>query len=148
MAEEQAQEQTQEEKGLVSEGVVEIEASTPADKVPYEIELPEEADGRVSASFNFPVGGSLQEDIEMYGEDTVRDFWLRQAVVKGQSAIRRELQNGTHPNDIAETLSGWRPDVTHTASRDPKASVMQNYKKLSDEERAEMLAILSELAGQ
>jgi hypothetical protein len=138
MAEEQA---TQEQAN--SELVV-VEASTPADKVPYEIELPEDAEGRVSASFNFPIGKDLQEDIEMYGAETIRDLWLRQAVVKGQSAIRRELQNGTHPGDIPEQLSGWRPDITHTTTKDPKTSIKQEFKKLSAEERAEILAMLEE----
>lgn len=127
--------------------VVVVEASTPVDKVPYEIELPEDAEGRVSASFNFSVGENLDEDVEMYGEDTVRDLWLRQAVVKAQSAIRRELQNGTHPEDIAEQLGGWRPDITHTTTKDPKTSIKQDFKKLSGEERAELLALLEAEAG-
>lgn len=121
---------------------VEIEASTNADKTPF-AEAADE-DGRVSAQFNFKVGGSLQEDIEMFGEDVVREHWLRSATVKGQSAIRRELENGTHPDDIAEQLGDWRPDVTHTTKKDPKAAIISNYNKLSDEEKAQLIAQLEE----
>lgn len=136
----------EQEEATQEQNVVEVKASTPVDKVPYEIELPEDAEGRVEAKFTFPIGSSIEEDVEMYGEEIVRDLWLRQAVVKAQSAIRRELQNGTHPDDIAEQLSGWRPDIQHTVEKDPRTSIKQDFKKLSPEERAELLAILEEEA--
>lgn len=126
---------------------VEVEATTSADKVPNGEEVANQ-DGRVEGTFNFAVGGSLQEDIEMFGEDIVREFWLRSAVIKGQSAIRRELESGTHPDDIAEQLADWRPDVQHTASKDPKASVMQNFQKLPKDEKEQLLAQLREQAGE
>ena len=125
---------------------IEVEASTKADDVPQGEEFADE-DGRVEAGFNFKVGASLEEDIEMYGEETVRDMWLRSATVKAQSAIRRELKNGTHPDDIPETLSDWRPDVQHTVQKDPKSSIMSNYKNLSPEEKQELLAELQSQAN-
>lgn len=97
---------------------------------------------RLEGKFNFVVGDGIQEDIEMFGEELVRDMWLRSAVVKGQAAIRRELENGVHPDDIADALSDWRPDVTHTSSKDPKKTIMQKFAGLSEEERAEVLAAL------
>ncbi len=146
MSEENTPIEQKEGKDLVTDGFLRIEASTPADKVPYEIELPEDAGGRVTAGFDFPVGENIEEDIEMYGEETVRDLWLRQLVVKAQAGIRRELSNGTHPNDIAEAMSGWRPDVQHTVKKDPKASIKSDFSKLSPEEKAELLALLSQQA--
>ncbi len=143
-----AAQQEEQDKSLITNGFVKIEASTPKDKVPFEIELPEDAGGRVTAGFEFAVGKDIQEDIEMYGEETVRDLWLRQLVVKAQAGIRRELTNGTHPDDMAEAMSGWRPDVQHTTKRDPKTSIKADFKKLSPEERAELLAILEEQAAQ
>lgn len=141
------QTETQDETQQDQEGqsFVEVEATTSPEKVPEGEEVAN-SDGRVKGEFNFSVGGSLQEDIEMFGEDIVREFWLRSAVIKGQSAIRRELESGTHPDDIAETLADWRPDVQHTSQKDPKASVMQNFNKLSDEEKKELLGQLSEQA--
>jgi hypothetical protein len=135
------------EQEAVQQNIIEIEATTPAEKVPFEIELPEDANGRVTAGFKFPVGASLAEDVEMYGEETVRDLWLRQCVVKAQSAIRRELENGTHPQDMQEALSGWRPDIQHTSAKDPKASIKSNFAKLGKEEQEALLAMLMEQAG-
>lgn len=117
---------------------VEVEASA---KDPH---APEDSGERVEGSFNFQVGESLAEDIEMYGEDTVREMWLRAATVKGQSAIRSELESGTHSDDVAEQLATWRPDVTHTAKKDPKTAILSNWKNLSEEEREAILADLAE----
>lgn len=144
MADEQAQEPQEQEETAQGNFLV-IEASTGADDVPNGENWADE-DGRVEASFNFAVGESLQEDIELFGEDVVRDMAHRSIVIKAQSAIRRELKNGTPPNDIPEALSDWRPDVQHTVSKDPKTSIMSNYKNLSAEDKAEMLALLQEEA--
>lgn len=141
---EQDQEQSQEvQEGKNSNKYVEVEATTSPEKVPEGEEVANQ-EGRVAGEFKFAVGENLQEDIEIFGEEIVREFWLRSAVIKGQSAIRRELESGTHPDDIAEVLADWRPDVQHTAQKDPKASVMQNFNKLTDEEKQELLGQLSE----
>lgn len=97
---------------------------------------------RLEGRFNFQIGENIQEDIEMFGEDVIRDMWTRAATVKAQAAIRRELENGTHPDDIPEALSDWRPDVQHTTQKDPKLTIKQKFAQLSDEERAEVLAAL------
>jgi len=110
---------------------------------------PEDSNERLEGQFNFSVGENIQEDVEMFGEDTVRDMWLRQAVVKAQAAVRREIENGTHPDDIPEALSDWRPDVQHTGKKDPKLEIRTKFKSLPAEEREALLAeIRAELAGE
>lgn len=143
MAENEAQTQEVQED---NDKVVEITATTPVGNTPFPDEAANE-DGRVEGTFLFTVGESLQEDIEMFGEETVRNFWLRQATVKGQSDIRRELQNGTPPEDIGEVFATWRPDVTHAAKKDPKASIMSDFRKLPKGEREAILNALEEQAG-
>lgn len=102
----------------------------------------EDQEERIEATFSFTIGETLAEDIEMFGEEVVRDMWLRAAVVKGQAAVRRELENGTHPDDVQEALSDWRPDIQHTTKKDPKLTIKQKFASLSDEEKAEVLAAL------
>lgn len=143
MAEQVEQEQAvdnEESKGQA--GYIEIQATA---KDPES----EEDGARIEGSFNFPVGADLAEDAEIYGEETVRELWLRGLTVKAQAAIRREIENGTHPDDLEDVLGGgnWRPDATHTTKKDPKTSIMADYKKLSPEERAELLRQLEEQAG-
>lgn len=141
MAEEDVATQEQEDQ-QGNAGYIEIKASA---KDPNN---PEDEEARIEGSFNFPVGADLNEDAEIYGEETVRDLWLRGLTVKAQAAVRRELENGTHPDDLEDILGGgnWRPDATHTTKKDPKASIMSDYKRLSPEERAELLRQLEEQA--
>lgn len=105
---------------------------------------PEDSNERVEGAFQFVVGADLAEDIQKFGEDTVREMWIRGAVIKAQGAVRTELGSGTHPDDIPEQLADWRPDVTHTAKKDPKTSILANWSKMSDEEKAEVLAAIEE----
>lgn len=135
------------EEQELAPGQVLVEASTKADKVPNGDDLADE-DGRVASSFIFNAGATTEEAVEMFGEDTVYDHYVRNATVKAQAAVRRELEAGTHPDDIPEQLAGWRPDVTHTATKDPKSNILSNYGKLTDEDKQAMLAQLQEQLGE
>lgn len=105
---------------------------------------PEGAEERVEGSIDFEVGNNVNEAVEKFGEELIFEFFKRALIVKAQAAIRREIENGTHPNDLQQVLGTWDPAQTHTVRRDPKSSILKDFSALSEEERMEILNALRE----
>lgn len=97
---------------------------------------------RVEGSIQYEVGENLQEATGKFGEDLVFDLFKRALSVKAQAAIRREIENGSHPDDLQQILGSWDPAQTHTVRKDPKSSILKDFASLSEEEKMEVLESL------
>ena len=96
--------------------------------------------GDLEAVVNYDLGANLTEAVEKFTEEVVYNLYIGQAVVRIQQGLRNCLEKGIDPQKwISEYKLGSRgPSV----SADPKASIMANFAKMSDEEKAEILAQL------
>ena len=103
---------------------------------------PADSEERVEGSIDFEVGKNLKEAQDKFGNELVYEFFKRALVVKAQGAIRRELENGTHPDDLQSILGNWDPASTHTVRKDPKSSILKDFSSLSEEEKMEVLEAL------
>lgn len=99
---------------------------------------------RVEGSIQYDVGENLQEATSKFGEELVHDLFKRALTVKVQAAIRREIENGAHPDDLQQILGSWDPSQTHTVRKDPKSSILKDFASLSEEEKMEILEALRE----
>jgi len=105
----------------------------------------EDEDGntyKVSGTVNWDPGANAAEAIEKFGDETVYDFFIRSANVKLQSQIRARLVDGATQDQLDVEFTDWRPDVDRSPTRDPKSSILSNFNKLDEDERAAIIAML------
>lgn len=103
---------------------------------------------KLSASFDWSYGETVEDSIEMFGGDVVQDHFVRSAVIKAQSTIRSLLVKGWDEESIASFMSeNFTPDgrVSVEAKRDPVAAFEAHLAHLSPEERQ---AVLAKVLGQ
>lgn len=114
-------------------------------------------DEKVEASIEIFPGDDLTSAVEMYGEDTVYDDYLRSVTRRAQNAVRsslnKHLENGVAPeevpNAVANELADWRPDSDRRPSRkSPEENILSNFSSLPPEKRQEILARLQAAASE
>lgn len=106
-------------------GVIEVSAKAP--KVGKE------------ATINYDFGENLDEMISFFGVEVTFSQARSQMKVGCQAAIRRFLEAGKDPNDVATM---WKPGVQMERIVDPIASALKKFASMNDEEKAKFLADL------
>jgi len=91
---------------------------------------------------------SMEEAVEMYGEETVQDLFWRQFDVKAQGAARSLLKRGFSSERIEKEMSKWRPDVTRRTSGGPDRSLEDQFEDLDTDAQEELLEKLASKAQQ
>ena len=61
-----------------------------------------------------------------------------------QAGIRGRLEQGADQAAIEKEFGNWRPDLERQVVRDPKQAILNNFNKLTAEERE---ALIAELRG-
>lgn len=131
MAEEQETAQAQEEANDPRPGYIRIE--TGSTKHP---DAAESEDGRVAATIGVFVGENLQEAVDKYGEDFVRDNFIRSVVVATQGKVRRELDSGVPINTVEDNLDDLDPTEQRASVTDPQAQAMKALQRMTPEQKA------------
>lgn len=126
------QEEAKQEQQETVDGVMTIKATG----------KPEGAEERVEGSFDMEIGKNIKEAKDKFGEELVYDLFKRALAVKAQAAIRREIENETHPDDLQQILGNWDPSQTHTVRKDPKQNILKDFASLPEAERQEILDAL------
>lgn len=89
-------------------------------------------------------GLSLEELIEKYGEEKIKELAVAQFVVKFQAAIRTMAENGRADEDIAQTMSTWKPgDKISEEKLTTEQKILKNFGNMTPEQRAELMAKLA-----
>jgi len=98
------------------------------------------------ATISVDFGDSLQEAVEMFGEDVVFSNFKASAKITAQAAMRRYIESGLNADQIAEKMDTWKPGVALERVIDPIKALMGKWAKMSPEEKKELLTALKEAA--
>jgi len=91
---------------------------------------------------------TMDEAVEMYGEDTVQELFWRSFDVKAQGAARSLLKRGFSPEQVQEEMADWRPDVTRRTTSSADRSLEDQFEDLAADEQEELLEKLAQKAQQ
>lgn len=128
MAKEEAKVETPKEEKPAFDGNLQINVSST------------KKDGQFTVTY--PVGKTLADAVEKFGEDDVFSRFCAALTVTVQGVTRNWWVKGKTPEEIQKMLETWKPGIISMIARDPKASIIANFGKLSEKERAEILAEL------
>jgi hypothetical protein len=96
-----------------------------------------------SATVNYDFGDTLQDAIDLCGEEVVMSNYTAHSKVALQSIIRTKLKAGQTPEQVAEFVSTWKPGmVIERTAVDPKVAFKAAFDAASNEKKAAMLAEL------
>jgi len=100
-----------------------------------------------SVSFEYEFGSSLDQAVELFGEDIVWAYTLRALVIASQGHARGLIKSGKSADEIRTSLETWKPGAPRI-SRSPEERVRELMDKMSPEDRAAILSELQELKGE
>jgi len=113
---------------------------------------------RIELEFNF--GVTLQEAVELYGEEVVFSAYVASAKVDAQALVRRYLKQNVPAvegvsterpytdEEIAAKLANWKPGVkTDRGTTSVADQAEKILGKMTDVQKAEFLKKLQEMAG-
>lgn len=101
-----------------------------------------EVDGEeqhVTAKVFYDAGSNLDDAVDKYGEDLVFGLYKSEMFKKLKSAIRRELNSGTPPDQVPDRLSNWRPDKPHHVAKNPEQAGLDAFDQMTPEQQQEHL---------
>lgn len=85
---------------------------------------------------------SLDELKEAFGEEPVCAAAIAQLRVKYQAAVRSLAEAGKSDEEIASTMSTWKPGDKLGLGGDPTANILKNFGNMSPEQQAQIIAQL------
>lgn len=91
---------------------------------------------------DYEFGDTLQDAVGMFGEEVVLSSYKRSQVITYQNAVRRMLEAGKTNEEIDKAMEAWKPGVAMERTSDPIAALMSKWSKLTDEQKAEIIAKL------
>jgi hypothetical protein len=87
-------------------------------------------------------GSTLDESVELFGEEVVHSVFVAQAKVKAQSFVRSKLESGATDDEIQAALDEWKLGVVKRSGKTKEEKALDAIQKLSPEEKAELIARL------
>jgi len=94
-------------------------------------------DQKASATWN--PGSSIDEAVELYGEEVVFSYFKAHGTRNLQNSIRSILAGGGDQDKVTEALADWKPGVTRRVSADPTAKFIKAFGNMDPEAQAQML---------
>ena len=97
----------------------------------------DEATGKqkvLTASMHYDFGETLQESVDLFGENVVHSAFASDARISLQGLIRGALDRGEDPEGIATRLASWKPGVTMPRISDPVAALKAQFDACGTEE--------------
>ena len=95
----------------------------------------------VTLEFNF--GKDLQEAVKLYGESVVYEYYVGEAKIIFQNAVRQLIAAGKTQAEIAEKMKTWKPGVKAVRGKSPLEKVTGLLAKLTPEQKAAVKAALA-----
>ena len=94
-------------------------------------------DQKASAQWN--PGASLDEAVEMYGEEIVFSYFKSHGTRNLQNSIRSILASGKTAEEVAKELADWKPGISRRVSADPVGKFIKAFGNMEPEAQASML---------
>lgn len=101
---------------------------------------------------NYDFGTNLDEAVDKFGAETVFNCFKDAAVIKLQALLRRKLtaalvgdkdgKTTDLPEDVQELVADWKPSASGTTRKSAAEKVETIIGKMSEEERAALIAKL------
>ena len=89
-------------------------------------------------TFPLIVGDDVNEDIELYGEDIVHNYFVAKLVISAQDIPRSMMKQGKTDNEIIEAMKSWKPKLGR--QKKSKVEVVEELlEKMTEEEKREFL---------
>lgn len=89
------------------------------------------------ATIVYPIGETLEDNVEKFGEEVVNSIFIQQLVVKVQAGARTALENG---KDAQLWANGYVPgQKAPSIAADPKAAARAALARMSEEERLQLI---------
>ena len=96
--------------------------------------------GHVVVQYDF--GGDLDGAVKKYGGEIVYAYFKANGVVCLQDVIRSGIKAEKSQKEIQALASAWTPGIKRRG-RSKSEKMREDFQKLSDDERAELLASLT-----
>ena len=94
------------------------------------------------------LGDTIQEAVELYGEEAVLKRYLRQCVADIRNTARGLFKNNTNAEQTAQRLEEWAPNVSLARPKmDAKARVIKQFQGMDPEAKKAFLKALQEEVG-
>ena len=104
-------------------------------------------DGKI-ASIIYDFGGTLKAAVALFTAEVIYTQFVAAAKVTAQSAMRRMIEKGIDPADIATKMAGWKPGIAMTREGgDPGTAMLAKFGTLSPEEQNAYLDSLRKVAA-
>ena len=96
------------------------------------------------ASAMVDFGEDLEDAITKFGESVVFSKYVAEAKIDAQAAIRRYIDAGKNPDEIAALMKEWKPGVTVKRAKDPTAAFKAKFAAMTPEEQAKAIQELKD----
>jgi hypothetical protein len=96
----------------------------------------------VEAEYDFG-DGTLKGLVEKFGEDVIYSRAMSALVIDVQALMRRQIEAKDYSLDkLRKAVAEWKPTVSNGVRRSATEKIEDTVAKMSDEQRAELLARL------
>jgi len=95
--------------------------------------------GDVTAEASWNPGATIEEALDLYGEEIVFGYFKAHGTRNLQNSIRSILAGGGDQAKVTETLKDWKPGVTRRATADPVGKFIKAFGNMDEAQQAEML---------
>lgn len=90
----------------------------------------------------FDFGANMEEAADKYGDEIVFSYYKANATVCIQDVIRSGIKAGKSAQEIQKAVSAWVPGIKRRG-KSKSEKMKDDFQKLSEEEKAELLASLT-----
>jgi hypothetical protein len=101
-----------------------------------------DAEGNVqkeSATVEYPIGDTLEENRKSHGDEVVNRLFVAKAKIEVQDMVRRMLAQGKSQKEIQDAASKFILGQKQTAKKSQAEKAKELYAKMSPEEQKEFL---------
>lgn len=90
--------------------------------------------GDNDATIGYDFGETLDEAVELFGEEVVFSGFRRTSVITAQAAIRRYLETGHSEEEVQSKMEEWKPGVSLVRVIDPVKAILSKADAMEDDD--------------
>ena len=99
-------------------------------------------------TIEFDFGENLKAARGLFGDEVIFSKFKAAAKIEAQATMRRLLDRGLPPNEVAAKMAEWKPGVTVEVASDPVASIIGKYKNMDEQQKQEFIRRLQAASGE
>ena len=105
------------------------------------------ASGGVQGVASWNPGATLDEAIELHGEEVIFSYFKAHGTRNLQNSIRSIISGGGDQEKVSKELADWKPGVSRRATADPVGKFVKIFGNMDEEQQALMLQRLQAVLG-